>query len=172
MTFTNQIDTEWPSDSSQRKGYKIFKNVEAVVEGWKLREDASALCLVSLTSENKPAHINRAIISKSGTCPAHFSPENFCEGDKIMVDLCEPSSFYEGTAMANYSFNNAKFSEQKVSITTTAKNLLSDDEQTTKIVITNVPKKLKRDWDVHCKQQGLQPWRAFKDLIDEKLLPF
>jgi len=172
MPFTDQTDADWPSDNSQRKGYKVFKNVEAVIECWKIRDDASSLCLVNLLSNNKPAHISRAIISKSGTCPAYFTPESFCEGDEIMVDLCEPSSFYQGTAMANYCPNPAKTFEQKASAAPVTKEILSNDEPTTKVVITNVPKALKDSWDVYCKQQGLQPWRAFKDLVDEKLLPF
>ena len=112
------------------------------------------------------------MISVTGTCPREFKPENFSEGDHIVVELCEPSKGYSTTAMANYICSTQKPFPQKDFTPVTAKQLLDKNDSTTKIVITNVPKALKDSWDVHCKQQGLKPWRAFKDLLDKEALPF
>jgi len=175
MPPTNQTDLLWPQDTNQRKGYKIYRNVRAVIENWKMREDASELCFVTLLGNNKPASIQRAIISKSGTCPEVFNPENYDKGDEICVDLCEPSRIYLGTAMANYSEispSEALYQERLQAVSTSKEKLTDIGESTTKVVITNVPQSVKASWEVHCKQQGLKPWRAFKDLLDKNALPF
>ena len=112
------------------------------------------------------------MISLSGTCPQEFNPENFSEGEYIVVELCEPSKTYSTTGMANFVPNPRMPSPETGRDLATAAELLDESEVTTKVVITNVPKHLKKQWDIHCKQQGLQPWRAFKELMNEKQLPF
>lgn len=172
MQYQQELGTEWPKDKSTLKGYKVFKNVNAVISNWIIRPGQATLCLADIISGNKPQHIDKAMISLSGTCPQQFNPENFSEGEQIIVELCEPSKTYSTTGMANF-ISSARLSVPEAEhALTTAKELLDESEVTTKVVITNVPKDLKKQWDIHCKQQGLQPWRAFKELINEKLLPF
>ena len=172
FTMQHQPETDWPKDLNTLKGYKIYKNVPAIITNWIIRPGQATLCLADIANDNKPAHIDRAMISVTGTCPREFKPENFSEGDHIVVELCEPSKGYSTTAMANYICSTQKPFPQKDFTPVTAKQLLDKNDSTTKIVITNVPKALKDSWDVHCKQQGLKPWRAFKDLLDKEALPF
>lgn len=172
MSFSRPADYTWPKDPSQKNGYKVYKNVEAVIERWRIRENASALCFVDIVSDNKPQHITRAMISKSGTCPAHFNPENYNTGDIIDIELCQPSTGYEQTAMANFMWGVSKASDSQILELAPSNESTNESDSTTKVVITNVPKELKQSWEVYCKQQGLAPWRAFKDLISEKLMPF
>ena len=172
-----QQETEWPKDKNTLKGYKIFKNVNAVIANWIIRPGQATLCLADIVSDNKPGHIDKAMISLSGTCPQEFNPENFSEGEYIVVELCEPSKTYSTTGMANFVPNPRTPSPEMRGTLITAAELLAaeipdESEVTTKLVITNVPKYLKKQWDIHCKQQGLQPWRAFKELMNEKQLPF
>jgi|TARA_Y100000289_G_scaffold60641_1_gene67829 hypothetical protein len=167
-----QQETEWPKDKNTLKGYKIFKNVNAVIANWIIRPGQATLCLADIVSNNKPEHIDKAMISLSGTCPQEFNPENFSEGEYIVVELCEPSKTYSTTGMANFVPNSRIPSPETGRGLPTAAEILDESEATTKLVITNVPKHLKKQWDIHCKQQGLQPWRAFKELMNEKQLPF
>jgi len=172
MQYQQQAVIEWPKDKSTLKGYKVFKNVRAVIANWIIRPGQATLCLADIVSDNKPEHIDKAMVSLSGTCPKEFTPENFSEGEHIVVELCEPSKTYSTTGMANFiPSTRTPYLEEKHTLTTAAE-LLDESEATTKVVITNVPKDLKKLWDSHCKQQGLQPWRAFKELINEKPLPF
>ena len=169
----HQPEADWPKDNNTLKGYKVYKNVPAIITNWIIRPGQATLCLADIANDNKPAHIDRAMISVTGTCPREFRPEYFNVGDSIIVELCEPSRGYTTTAMANFVCSaDEKHLLQKESAVTTAKELLDKQEDTTKIVITNVPRPLKDSWDVHCKQQGLKPWRAFKELLDKEALPF
>ena len=172
MQYQQQAVIEWPKDKSTLKGYKVFKNVRAVIANWVIRPGQATLCLADIVSDNKPRHIDKAMVSLSGTCPKEFTPENFSEGEQIIVELCEPSKTYSTTAMANFIPSTCMPYVEEERTLTTAAELLDESEATTKVVITNVPKELKQSWEVYCKQQGLAPWRAFKDLVSEKLMPF
>jgi len=172
MQYQQQAVIEWPKDKSTLKGYKIFKNVRAVIAAWIIRPGQATLCLADIVSDNKPGHIDKAMISLSGTCPEEFNSENFSVGEHIVVELCEPSKTYSTTGMANFTPSTCTPCLEEKHTLTTAAELLYESEVTTKVVITNVPKELKQSWEVYCKQQGLAPWRAFKDLVSEKLIPF
>ena len=123
FTMQHQLETDWPKDNNTLKGYKIYKNVPATITNWIIRPGQATLCLADIENDNKPAHIDRAMISVTGTCPREFRPENFSEGDHIVVELCEPSKGYSTTAMANYICSAQKPSPQKESAVTTAKDI-------------------------------------------------